>query len=302
MCEVSVCIPTFNGERFLQEAIESVLAQDFQDFELIIVDDASTDGTVDIVHNFKDSRLRFYRNEISIGIPGNWNVALNKIKGRYVKYLFQDDVLYPYCISTMLEACKGHEAVGLVFSRRDIRIEDGLPTEGLYVYMTDLQEPLRRRGKIKAFSRGRDLLEACIKYGGLFFNYFAEPSFVMFDSKWIPKVGYFDNRLRQNVDYGYWLRFLLVSDVSFIDKPLGAFRLHRGSESFGQNIPYAKLRYLWEERVVIERLRNFARQEGAAGIASLLDARQKWYFLYRFPFIIQQRLFRMCARGRSIWH
>jgi glycosyltransferase involved in cell wall biosynthesis len=290
MCEVSVCMPTYNGERFIRDSIESVFSQDFEDYELIIIDDASTDSTLDIIHSFNDSRLRLYQNQASLGIPGNWNLCLTKIRGRYVKYLCQDDILYHDCISTMMGTFRMNETVGISFSRRDLLIEDGISVRDLYVHMKDLQKPLERKGKMASFLSGRELLESCIKYGGLFFNFFAEPSFVMFDSKWLARTGYFDNRLRQNVDYGYWLRFLLVADVSFIERSLGAFRIHKKSESFGGNIPLMKLRVLWEEQVVIEGLRTMAMREGAEDIASSLENRQKWYLSHRFLFMLQQRL------------
>lgn len=296
VCEVSVCIPVYNGERFLQEAIESVLAQDYQDFELIIVDDASTDNSTDIVRSLKDSRLRFYQNEISMGIPGNWNIALSKATARYVKYLFQDDILYPDCLSSMLEAMKEHQSVGLVFSQRDVVAEDGLRASQFYLYLNDLQAPLRRKAALQPFNKGMELLEACIRHGRALFNYIAEPSFVMFDSGLIPRLGYFDNKLRQNVDYDYWLRFLMVSDAYFVDRPLGCFRLHRQSESSGGNTLSAKLRYMWEERAVIENLRTLARKEGAAPILRLLDTTQKWFCAYRFRLLLAQRLERIRMR------
>ena len=70
---VSVCIPTYNGEQFVAQAVESILQQSFSDFELIIVDDCSHDATWDIVHSFADPRITVHRNEQRLGIPGNWN-------------------------------------------------------------------------------------------------------------------------------------------------------------------------------------------------------------------------------------
>jgi glycosyltransferase involved in cell wall biosynthesis len=215
MCEVSVCMPTYNGERYIRDSIESVLMQDFQDYELIIVDDASTDSTLEIINSFNDHRIRLHQNEASVGIPGNWNLCLAKSKGRYVKYLFQDDILYPDCISTMLDTFKTDMRIGISFSKRDLLVEDGITARDMYLHMKDLQKPLKRKGKMGPYLPGRELLESCIKYGGLYFNFFAEPSFVMFDSKWLARTGPFDNRLRQNVDYGHWLRFLLITDAVY---------------------------------------------------------------------------------------
>ena len=173
--EVSVCMPVYDGERFLREAIESVFAQDFQQFELIVTDDRSSDGTCDIVRSFHDPRLRFYQNEIGLGIPGNWNMALSKATGKYIKYLFQDDVIYPDCLSTMVESLRRHESAGVVFSRRDVKEEDGIRATDLYIYLKDLQAPLRGSDELGCFHAGEQLLETCIKHGGLFCNLSRNP-------------------------------------------------------------------------------------------------------------------------------
>jgi glycosyltransferase involved in cell wall biosynthesis len=296
---VSVCMPVYNGERFLRDAIESVLAQDHDDFELIVTDDASSDGSRDIVRSFHDPRLRFYQNEISLGIPGAWNMALSKATGRYIKYLFQDDVMYPQCLSVMLDSLRRHESTGIVFSRRDVKEEDGIRAIDLYLYFKDLQAPLRRDHEMECFQSGKQFLETCILHGGLFCNLIAEPSFVMFDSELVNRIGSFDNRLRQNVDYEYWLRLLLVTDACFIDKPLGYFRLHGKSESSSGNKMHAKLRYLWEERVIIDNLISLAKRENASSVVELLNSRQKWFYVYRFRFFLGQRLARMARRIRE---
>ncbi len=293
MPEVSVCIPAYNGERFLREAIDSVFAQEYQDFEIVVSDDASTDQSNEIVHSYHDPRLRLYRNEIGIGIPGNWNLALGKARGRYIKFLFQDDVIYPDCLSTMVNAMKANGTVGIVFGRRDVDEQDGLCAEHFYLYLKNLHEPLERNHRLQAFNEGKGLLESCIKLGGLYFNYIAEPSFVMLDSTLIPRVGYFDNRLRQNADYEYWLRFLMVSDAYFVDRPLGRFRLHAQSESSRGNDLFTKLRYLYEERLVISNLIALAEKENAQDITPLLDARRRWFLAYRLRSFLSLRLGRL---------
>jgi glycosyltransferase involved in cell wall biosynthesis len=296
--EVSVCIPVFNGERFLQQSIESVLAQDYADFELIVVDDASTDGSADIIRSFKDPRLQFHQNPISMGIPGNWNIALSKSYGRHIKFLFQDDILYPDCLSSMLKTMNEHENIGMVFARRDVATEDGMRADQFYLHIKDLQAPLRIKILSGAVLNGLDLLDICIRHGGTSINPIAEPSFVMFDSRLIPKLGYFDNRLRQNVDYDYWFRILMVSDAVFIDRPLGCFRLHGQSESSGGNTLLTKLRYIWEERVVMENLRALAIREDAQSIQRILENQQKWFYFYRLRLLIFQRLQRFLRKEK----
>ena len=92
---VSVLIPTFNYARYLPEAIESVMQQDFREFELLIADDASTDASADIICHYaaKDARIRFTIHSRNLGMVANWNWCLSEAKGEYVKFLFGDDRL-----------------------------------------------------------------------------------------------------------------------------------------------------------------------------------------------------------------
>jgi glycosyltransferase involved in cell wall biosynthesis len=104
---VSVLMTAYNREKFITEAIESVLSSTYKNFELIIVDDCSNDGTVDIVKDFalKDERIRVYRNEENLGDYRNRNKAAGYAKGKYIKYCDSDDKLFDwtlgYCVNIM---------------------------------------------------------------------------------------------------------------------------------------------------------------------------------------------------------
>ena len=90
VCKISVILPVYNGEKYIKKAIESVLAQTLTDFELIIVNDGSTDGTLNIINQFKDSRIRLITQE-NRGPGASRNVALKHASGEYVMYLDADD-------------------------------------------------------------------------------------------------------------------------------------------------------------------------------------------------------------------
>ncbi|MCE5276571.1 MAG: glycosyltransferase family 2 protein [Planctomycetaceae bacterium] len=100
---VSVCIPVYNGEAFLSQAIESVLAQTFTDFELIISDNASTDGTADLCRRYAaaDRRIQYSRNSVNVGGPENYNRLFHMARGRYIKWLADDDL----CAPEFLQQC-----------------------------------------------------------------------------------------------------------------------------------------------------------------------------------------------------
>ena len=101
---VSVCVPTYNGEPFLQAALDSASAQTFGDLEILVVDDGSSDGTPALVerHAADDPRVRLLRNERNLGLVGNWNRCLEAARGTWIKFLFQDDLLEPACVERML--------------------------------------------------------------------------------------------------------------------------------------------------------------------------------------------------------
>ena len=94
--KVSVVIPTYNYAGFLDETIQSVLSQTYTDYELIIVDNHSTDNTEEVVKKYlHDSRIKFYRNPSNLGLVGNWNRCLELASGEYIKFLCADDKFHP---------------------------------------------------------------------------------------------------------------------------------------------------------------------------------------------------------------
>ena len=100
---LSVGMPVFNGQRFLAEAIESILTQTFRDFELVISDNASTDATADIVESYasQDDRIRYYRNKTNQGAARNYNQAFGLSRGKYFKWAAHDDL----CAPTFFQCC-----------------------------------------------------------------------------------------------------------------------------------------------------------------------------------------------------
>ena len=120
---VSIGLPVFNGENYLACAIESILAQSFTDFELIISDNASTDdGTSDICRTYaaRDARVRHVRNPRNIGAAANFNSALAQAAGRYCKWMAHDDVLAPDFLATSLTTLQAQPDAVLCYSAADI--------------------------------------------------------------------------------------------------------------------------------------------------------------------------------------
>jgi hypothetical protein len=114
---VSVLMTAFNRERYIAPAIESVLAQTFEDFELLVVDDASRDGTVDIARTYEaDPRVRVVVNERNLGDYPNRNRAAGLARGEFIKYHDSDDVMYPHCVASMVPPLRAEPSAGLALS------------------------------------------------------------------------------------------------------------------------------------------------------------------------------------------
>ena len=100
---VSIVIPTWNGAAWIRGTIASALAQTFSDFEVVVADDGSHDGTVELARGVGDPRILVVAFGQNVGIIGNWNRATAHSRGGLIKFLFQDDLLEPNCLATMVE-------------------------------------------------------------------------------------------------------------------------------------------------------------------------------------------------------
>ena len=91
MTLVSICIPTYKQTKYLKLCLDSILAQSFKDYEVIISDDTSDDSVKDFVSTYKIQNLSYFKNVPAIGTPGNWNAAIAKAKSKYIKVMHHDD-------------------------------------------------------------------------------------------------------------------------------------------------------------------------------------------------------------------
>lgn len=215
---VSVCIPTWRGAATIEAALDSVRAQRFEDFELIVADDASPDDTLQRVQAWRDPRLRIEPSPRNLGPEGNWNRCLALARGDYVKLLPQDDLLHPDCLARQVQALDGRADLSLAFSARDVIGPDG-------------RVRLRARGFGRR-ARGtvdRDtVLRGCLRQGT---NVVGEPGAVLFRRSAAERVGGFSMRHPYVIDLDYWLRLLAVGPGWYEPEALASFRVWRGSWS-----------------------------------------------------------------------
>jgi glycosyltransferase involved in cell wall biosynthesis len=207
---VSVCMPIYNGGAYLAAAIASVLAQSYPHFELVIVDDASTDGSWEALQGLADPRIRLLRNERNLGPEGNWNRALGCARGQYIKLFHQDDLLLPACLAEQVGALERHPEAVLAFCRRDIIGPQGNKLlsrgAGWPEGLVSLDQAARR----------------CARQGT---NVLGEPSAVLLRAEVVAAVGLFDASIAYLVDLDYWLRMMAHGPGWCSDSALAAFRI-----------------------------------------------------------------------------
>jgi len=249
---VSICIPTFNAARWIQVCLESALAQTYPRLELLIIDDGSTDETVELVRSVDDERIRLLVNEQNIGLAHNWNKCIEMSRGNFIKFLFHDDILYPECVARMMRLLLSNESVGLVFSPRDVIVEGDPEAELTKIWLRNCTTLHTRFRAVEPVNSGRDLFTQYLDRG-FRGNWIGEPSSVLIRKECFTRLGLFNPNLYQVCDIEMWLRIMWSYDIGFLPEKLTAFRFHSDSTSF-RNI--ASRRNFLDQLWLLESLSN----------------------------------------------
>lgn len=225
---VSIVIPTFNGEAYLQEALESALAQTWTDMEILVCDDRSTDGTVALVENFcrRDARVRLFRNPERLGLAGNWNQCVKKAKGTWIKFLFQDDVLHPDCVRKMMAVSKEHD---FILCERDFLVADDADPALKDFYenwVIRIHHVIRASGSLSPETVSRAIIDH-----GPGSNFFGEPPSVLVKKSLAERYGLFSERYVHVCDLEFWTRLACNVGVFYVPESLVSFRVHSRSAS-----------------------------------------------------------------------
>lgn len=233
---VSVCIPVYNGATYIRESIESVLAQTFGDFELIVADNCSTDETEAIVRSFRDRRVRYVRNARNLGLVGNANRCVQLASSEYVCLFHHDDLMLPQNLARKVAVLDAHPGVGFVHSNLVLIDEMGR----------------RVAGEMWAEHSRRDYVEA----GRVAFRRFlmempqASSIFigaVLARRSCYRRLGGFRDELPHCNDSEMWMRMMLFFDVACVGEPLVMYRVHQTSTSSSwgdsESLPYLEEHY-----------------------------------------------------------
>ena len=226
---ISICVPVYNGADWLSEALDSALDQTRSDFELLIVDNGSTDDSLAIVQSYagRDDRVRIEHSDETVSAIANHNRCVDLARGSLVKFLHHDDTLRADCVARMAAVFEEEPTVGLVFSRRDVVLDD--PDDPAARAWAEAYGTLHDGfGELELVNGGAGLLDRWLPtFGGTdFANWVAEPSATMLRKEAVRRAGGFNLAVWQSFDIDLWLRVMAVSDVGFIDEPLVRFRHH----------------------------------------------------------------------------
>ena len=217
MPKISVVMPVLNGEKYLREAVESILNQSFKDFEFIIINDGSTDKTEGIIKSYDDPRIVYIKNKENLGLSKSYNIGIRSSKGKFIARMDADDVSLPERFEKQFDF--------LISGKADI--------VGSSVVLID-----ERGGRIKRQKRPVGHIE--IKWHSLLSTPLIHPT--VMGKAAVFKENLFDESYQNSEDYELWSRLLFTTPVRFanIPKPLLLYRVY--PQSFTRSLkPEKKL-------------------------------------------------------------
>lgn len=226
MPRVSIVLPTYNGSDFLRDSVESILNQSFNDWELIIVNDCSTDNTKIIIEEFvnKDSRIKVINNEKNQKLPRSLNIGFKRATGEYLTWTSDDNMYRANAIEKMLSYLEENKKEMMVCTQFEFVDENGEYQNTSVPYSNELMLI-------------RDCVGACF----------------MYRREVLDEIGEYDDDLFLVEDYEYWLRILFkYGNIGFLNENLYIYRNHGNSltatrlNDIRYNTTRIKLKYLNE--------------------------------------------------------
>lgn len=225
---VSICIPIYNGEEFLEESIKCAINQTYEHLEILIVDDCSTDNSNEIIKKLtnQDKRIKYFKNEKNIGLVANWNKSIQLSKGDWVKFQFQDDLMKHNAIEKMIGSLSGKK-YRLVISGRSYIIPKKKKSDlAIHLNNRTLKDYINKGGVIHPVDLAKFLNSNLLSY-----NFIGEPIVGLIRKDLFKDYGLYDLALKQIVDFEFWLRIGLNEPFYFVMENLNQFRIHSNSQS-----------------------------------------------------------------------
>lgn len=231
--KITILMPVYNGEQHLKQAIESVLGQTFVDFELLIIDDGSNDGSGKIINSYEDERIRLVKNKKNKGIIFSLNKGLALARGEYIARMDADDISLPERLSKQYRFMENNPGVALVGCWAKIIGEDGRP-------LNDKRLP-SKHGEIK--------------FNLLFRNPFIHSS-IFFRKNLIKAMGGYDYNYKHAEDFALYSK-LIKNNLKTVNLPefLIKFRVHGGS--IGQTTSTKSIQDKTAAKIMMENINNY---------------------------------------------
>lgn len=209
MPQVTVIIPTYNRSILLNNSVASVLSQTYRDFELLVIDDSSTDDTHDVMAKLADRRVQYIKNTSNKGIPAIRNIALSNTNGKYIAFLDDDDEWMLDKLEKQLNIIENSsKSLGCVYTGCNFVFTDDKSLNQVTVP--------RYRNKIL-----KELL----------LDNFIVTSSTLLKAECFEKVGMFDESIPFAEDYDMWIRIAQEYEFDFVRSPMINYRIHRNSIS-----------------------------------------------------------------------
>lgn len=235
---VSVCIPAYNSSATIANTIRSILGQTYQNIEVIVADDKSSDNTVEIVQNLvaEDSRVKLYLNEQNLGMVGNWNHCLELCTGEYIKLICADDMIEPDALEIEAKAMQEHPTVNMVESDTRLIDIDG-KSKGAF-----------KRYHKNGLVNGKKVARISL----MFNNFFGAPVNNLMRRSALEQIGGFDKEFTYILDFDMWVRLACSGDIYIIHKLLNSFCMRHDSNT-GVLINEKRDVYVGEHRKLVEK-------------------------------------------------
>lgn len=201
---ISIVLPVYNGEKYLRESIESVLAQTYTNWELLILDDCSKDQTAQIAQEYvkKDDRIHYYLNEKNLRLPKNLNKGFSLAKGEYLTWTSDDNRFKPKALEKMLNGLKQNPQAQFAFASCRVIDHSGEEIEYMMVNQDSKKQIV-----------GSNPVGACFLY----------------TRKVYEEIGNYDSELTLVEDFDYWQRIFMKFETVAIEEILYEYRWHDGA-------------------------------------------------------------------------
>ncbi|MEG4111294.1 MULTISPECIES: glycosyltransferase, partial [unclassified Microcoleus] len=242
MPKVSVVMASYNHEKYVAETIETVLSQTYQDFEFIITDDGSPDGTVEVIKKFADSRIKLFCFSQNQGVCTAMNNCIKEAKGEYIAVINSDDAWMPDKLEKQVKFLDEHPEIGAVFSYAEIIDDYGNDLGYAHPSNQIFRQPNRTRFE---WLRHFFLNDNCL----------CHPS-VLIRKACYDEMGLYDERYAQLPDFDFWIRLCMKHEIHIKPENLVKFRIHQSQAS--ANKPENSSRHFLE---LIQILKSYLNPE-----------------------------------------